>query len=69
MLRLRIGIGRPVGEATVDHFVLGRFTPAEQEVLPQVFEQAAGILLEHIRQRQSSKETLAMCGEPLSAPP
>ncbi|KAJ6654598.1 hypothetical protein lerEdw1_006751 [Lerista edwardsae] len=67
--RLRIGIGRPVGEATVDHYVLGRFTNAEQELLPQVFEQAVGILLENIRQRDSCKETLAMCGEPVRAPP
>lgn len=69
MIRLRIGIGRPVGDATVDHYVLGRFTNKEQEILPQVFEQAVGILLEHIRQGNQGKTTPAMCGEPVSAPP
>nr|XP_056716149.1 probable peptidyl-tRNA hydrolase [Euleptes europaea] len=68
MVRLRIGIGRPVGEATVDRYVLGRFTSAEQEILPQVFEQAVEMLLEHIRQRDNTKGSLAACGERIRAP-
>ncbi|XP_077162268.1 peptidyl-tRNA hydrolase [Paroedura picta] len=68
MVRIRIGIGRPVGEAAVDRYVLGRFTSAEQELLPQVLEQAAEMLLEHIQQRDSAKDSPAACGEPISAP-
>ncbi|XP_054854194.1 probable peptidyl-tRNA hydrolase [Eublepharis macularius] len=68
MVRLRIGIGRPVGEAAVDRYVLGRFSSAEQEVLPQVFEQAVEMLLEHIKQRENTKEDLAASGEQIRAP-
>ncbi|CAM5102909.1 unnamed protein product [Natator depressus] len=56
MVRLRVGIGRPVGEAMVDHYVLGRFASAEHEVLQRVLEQAADLLLEHILQRSSGKD-------------
>ncbi|XP_019331451.1 peptidyl-tRNA hydrolase isoform X1 [Alligator mississippiensis] len=60
MVRLRVGIGRPVGEAMVDRFVLGRFTTAEQEVLPRVLEQAVSLLLEHIlRGSRGTKAALA----------
>ncbi|XP_067398211.1 peptidyl-tRNA hydrolase isoform X2 [Emydura macquarii macquarii] len=55
MVRLRVGIGRPVGEAMVDRYVLGRFNSAEHEVLPRVLEQAAELLLEHILQRSCGK--------------
>ncbi|XP_038230105.1 probable peptidyl-tRNA hydrolase isoform X2 [Dermochelys coriacea] len=56
MVRLRVGIGRPVGEAMVDHYVLGQFASAEREVLQRVLEQAADLLLEHILQRSSGKD-------------
>uniref|UniRef100_A0A8C3RZE9 peptidyl-tRNA hydrolase n=1 Tax=Chelydra serpentina TaxID=8475 RepID=A0A8C3RZE9_CHESE len=56
MIRLRVGIGRPVGEDMVDHYVLGRFASAEHEVLQRVLEQAADLLLEHILQRSNGKD-------------
>ncbi|XP_015265887.1 PREDICTED: probable peptidyl-tRNA hydrolase [Gekko japonicus] len=68
MVRLRIGIGRPAGEAAVDRYVLGRFTSAEQEILPQVLEQAVEMLLEHIRQRGNGKGTSAACEGRIRAP-
>nr|XP_028570392.1 probable peptidyl-tRNA hydrolase [Podarcis muralis] len=68
MVRLRIGIGRPVGEAAVEHYVLGRFTRAEQEILPQVFEQAVTMLLGHIQQRKSSPGTPETSGAPAKTP-
>lgn len=44
----------------VDRFVLGRFTTAEQEVLPRVLEQAVSLLLEHIlRGSRGTKAALA----------
>uniref|UniRef100_A0A8C8RNQ3 peptidyl-tRNA hydrolase n=1 Tax=Pelusios castaneus TaxID=367368 RepID=A0A8C8RNQ3_9SAUR len=55
MVRLRVGIGRPAGDAMVDRFVLGRFTRAEHEVLQRIVEQAADLLLDHILQRSSGK--------------
>ncbi|XP_061460466.1 peptidyl-tRNA hydrolase [Rhineura floridana] len=68
MVRLRIGIGRPVGEVAVDRYVLGRFTRAEQELLPPVFEQAVAILLGHIQQRAGTPDTPATSGEPVKGP-
>ncbi|XP_063000656.1 peptidyl-tRNA hydrolase [Elgaria multicarinata webbii] len=68
MIRLRVGIGRPAGEAAVDRYVLGRFTSAEQEALPQVFDQAVGMLLEHIQQKNDGPEGSAACKEPPKAP-
>ncbi|KAM9117001.1 peptidyl-tRNA hydrolase isoform 2-T2 [Pangshura tecta] len=56
MVRLRVGIGRPVEEALVESYVLGRFTSAEHEVLQRVLEQAADLLLGHILQRSSGKD-------------
>ncbi|XP_025038386.1 peptidyl-tRNA hydrolase isoform X2 [Pelodiscus sinensis] len=60
MVRLRVGIGRPVDEAMVDRYVLDRFTGAEQEVVQHVLEKAADLLLEHILHRNSSKATPAV---------
>ncbi|XP_053138056.1 probable peptidyl-tRNA hydrolase [Hemicordylus capensis] len=65
MVRIRVGIGRPLGEAAVDRYVLGRFTLAEQEVLPQVYEQAVVMLLDHIQQSDNRKANLATGGEPV----
>ena len=51
MPRLRVGIGRPTHRDAVQAYVLGRFSPAEQELLPPVLERAVDLLLDHIRQR------------------
>ncbi|XP_007471887.1 PREDICTED: probable peptidyl-tRNA hydrolase [Lipotes vexillifer] len=50
MPRLRVGIGRPTHPDTVQGYVLGHFTPAEQELLPPLLS-ATGLLLDHIRER------------------
>ncbi|XP_057581073.1 probable peptidyl-tRNA hydrolase isoform X4 [Hippopotamus amphibius kiboko] len=51
MPRLRVGIGRPTHPDTVQAYVLGRFSPAEQELLPPLLERATDLLLDHIRER------------------
>ncbi|KAH0615564.1 hypothetical protein JD844_005005 [Phrynosoma platyrhinos] len=56
MVRLRVGIGRPVGEISVDHYVLSRFTISEQKILPHVFEKATEMLLRHIQQNYSNQK-------------
>ncbi|KAB0379194.1 hypothetical protein FD755_006978 [Muntiacus reevesi] len=57
MPRLRVGIGRPTHQDTVQAYVLGRFSPAEQELLPPVLERAADLLLDHIRQRSQGSSS------------
>jgi PTH1 family peptidyl-tRNA hydrolase len=44
--RVKIGIGRPASKDEVVGWVLTEFTPAEQEALPGVLEQAADAVLE-----------------------
>ena len=39
--RLRIGIGRKDGARQITNYVLGKFEPAEQEVLEKILERAA----------------------------
>lgn len=39
-MRLRIGIGRPVGKIQVADYVLGRFSPVEEAQLEDVFRKA-----------------------------
>ncbi|XP_061289582.1 peptidyl-tRNA hydrolase isoform X2 [Bos javanicus] len=51
MPRLQVGIGRPTHRDSVQAYVLGRFSPAEQELLPPVLERAVDLLLGHIHQR------------------
>ncbi|XP_055255057.1 probable peptidyl-tRNA hydrolase isoform X2 [Moschus berezovskii] len=51
MPRLRVGIGRPTHRDAVQAYVLGRFSLAEQELLPPVLERAVDLLLDHIRQQ------------------
>ncbi|KAM4877384.1 peptidyl-tRNA hydrolase isoform 2-T2 [Thomomys bottae] len=51
MLRLRVGIGRPVHRSAVEDHVLGCFSPDEQELLPPLLDRATDLLLEHIRAR------------------
>lgn len=41
--RLRLGVGDPKGEPLAD-YVLGKFEPAEEDLLPQVFEKTADVL-------------------------
>lgn len=69
MVRLRIGIGRPTGKASVEDYVLSRFTDAEQEVLPPVFERAATMLLQHIQQNCGRRESPCPCDGLVRAPP
>ncbi|KAB0359537.1 hypothetical protein FD754_003693 [Muntiacus muntjak] len=57
MPRLWVGIGRPTHQDTVQAYVLGRFSPAEQELLPPVLERAADLLLDHIRQRSQGSSS------------
>ncbi|XP_075434670.1 peptidyl-tRNA hydrolase [Ascaphus truei] len=54
MVRLRVGIGRPVGHSSVERHVLGRFTGDEQEILPRVLEQGVELVLAHIMQRSGT---------------
>ncbi|EPY75540.1 peptidyl-tRNA hydrolase-like protein [Camelus ferus] len=48
MAWLRVGIGRPTHPDAVQAHVLGRFSPAEQELLPPLLERTADLLLDHI---------------------
>ncbi|KAJ1077806.1 hypothetical protein K5549_011133 [Capra hircus] len=57
MPRLRVGIGRPTHRDAVQAYVLGRFSPAEQELLPPVLERAVDLLLDHIRQRSQGSSS------------
>ncbi|XP_068835597.1 peptidyl-tRNA hydrolase [Capricornis sumatraensis] len=57
MPRLRVGIGRPTPRDAVQAYVLGRFSPAEQELLPPVLERAVDLLLDHIRQRSQGSSS------------
>ena len=38
--RLRLGVGRPAGKMVVADYVLGRFTPLEENSLDKVLEEA-----------------------------
>lgn len=51
MPRLRVGIGRPTHPSMIEAHVLGRFSPEEQELLSPLLDQAADLLLDHIRAR------------------
>ncbi|XP_027629835.1 probable peptidyl-tRNA hydrolase isoform X3 [Tupaia chinensis] len=51
MPRLRVGIGRPTHPDAVQAYVLGCFSPAEQELLPPLLDRATDLLLDHIRER------------------
>ncbi|KAI7812463.1 putative peptidyl-tRNA hydrolase [Triplophysa rosa] len=53
MPRLRIGIGRPSGQTSVDRHVLGRFSQEEQKVLDSVVKQSLDVLLMYLTDSQS----------------
>ncbi|KAM4695826.1 peptidyl-tRNA hydrolase [Rhinophrynus dorsalis] len=55
MVRLLVGIGRPVDQSSVEWHVLGRFTRAEQELLPDVLERGAELVLTHMKQRNRTE--------------
>ncbi|KAM5146705.1 peptidyl-tRNA hydrolase [Mantella aurantiaca] len=57
MTRLLIGIGRPDDKSSVTPYVLGRFSKAEQEILPQVLEHGVDLLLSHIKNRIENDST------------
>ncbi|XP_053530561.1 probable peptidyl-tRNA hydrolase isoform X3 [Ictalurus punctatus] len=52
MPRLRVGIGRPSGNTTVDRHVLGRFSKEEQTILSSVMEQSVELLLAQITEQK-----------------
>ncbi|KAM3610456.1 uncharacterized protein V6R79_004176 [Siganus canaliculatus] len=56
MPRLRVGIGRPTGKASVERHVLGRFSSEEQKVLVSVLAQSVDLLLSQLSQQDSQQE-------------
>ncbi|TSM85964.1 putative peptidyl-tRNA hydrolase [Bagarius yarrelli] len=52
MPRLRFGIGRPLGNTTVDRHVLGRFSKEEQNMLSSIMEQSVELLLAQVTEQQ-----------------
>jgi len=50
--RLRLGIGRPP-RGSVQSWVLGRFTPDEEAILPMILDHAAGSLIRVLTGRES----------------
>lgn len=53
MPRLRVGIGRPVGQMSVERYVLSRFSSDEHKVLDSVLAQSVDILLSQFLQQDS----------------
>lgn len=53
MPRLRIGIGRPSGQTSVERHVLGRFSQEEQKVLDSVMKQSLDVLLMYLTDSQA----------------
>ncbi|XP_071377008.1 peptidyl-tRNA hydrolase isoform X1 [Centroberyx affinis] len=51
MPRLRVGIGRPAGGASVERHVLGRFSQEERGVLGPVLERSVDLLLSQLSQQ------------------
>ncbi|XP_057687999.1 probable peptidyl-tRNA hydrolase isoform X2 [Corythoichthys intestinalis] len=54
MPRLRVGIGRPAGEASVERHVLGRFRAEERKVLDSVLVQCVDILMSQLAEWQEN---------------
>ncbi|KAL0979607.1 hypothetical protein UPYG_G00187220 [Umbra pygmaea] len=52
MPRLRVGIGRPRDQSSVERYVLGRFSQEEQKVLNAVLEQSVNILFSQLTDNQ-----------------
>lgn len=48
--RLRLGVGRPLQDAAVDEFVLGKFTLEEENVVAWVVEEAIASLTDYLHQ-------------------
>ncbi|XP_056602475.1 probable peptidyl-tRNA hydrolase [Triplophysa dalaica] len=61
MPRLRIGIGRPSGQTSVERHVLGRFSQEEQKVLDSVVKQSLDVLLMYITDTQSQMSPAEGC--------
>ncbi|OCT60394.1 probable peptidyl-tRNA hydrolase isoform X2 [Xenopus laevis] len=55
MTRLLVGIGRPADRSSVEWHVLGRFTKAEQDLLPDILERSVDLVLSHIKQNTGSE--------------
>ena len=51
MLRLRVGIGRPDGKASVERHVLGRFSRAEEPLLAAALQRSVDLLLARLAPR------------------
>ncbi|XP_045891821.1 probable peptidyl-tRNA hydrolase isoform X2 [Micropterus dolomieu] len=64
MPRLRVGIGRPTGKASVERHVLGRFSSEEQKVLDSVLVQSVDLLLSELSQQDSQSPSSPAGGRP-----
>ncbi|KAK2838113.1 hypothetical protein Q5P01_015325 [Channa striata] len=62
MPRLRVGIGRPTGNTSVDRHVLGRFTLEEQKILKSVLVQSVDLLLTQLTHQDSQSPTSPVGG-------
>ncbi|CAG5919415.1 unnamed protein product [Menidia menidia] len=51
MLRIRVGIGRPVGKTSVERHVLSRFSSEEQKVVDSVLVQSVDLLLSQLSEQ------------------
>ncbi|XP_076588015.1 peptidyl-tRNA hydrolase isoform X1 [Chaetodon auriga] len=56
MPRLRVGIGRPAGKASVERHVLGQFSSEERKVLDSVLVQSVDLLLSQLSQQESPED-------------
>ena len=57
MPRLRVGIGRPAGQTSVERHVLGRFSAEERKVLDSVLAQSVDTLLSQFLQQDSQPDS------------
>ncbi|KAI3372945.1 hypothetical protein L3Q82_023384 [Scortum barcoo] len=68
MLRLRVGIGRPTGKASVERHVLGRFSLEENKVLDSVLVQIVDLLLSQLSQQDLQSPSSPAGGKQAAQP-
>lgn len=56
--RLRIGVGRPPSNRRPGDWILERFTPEEEAVLPDLLDRAANVIADEIRDPKERKERI-----------